>query len=412
MHPARQVLAIALVVHLSTTPALADHTGRPYALRLFPNAIQDSHTRLRVELEGPPGERLQILILPGCGSRTQPMEPPGRSTCPSPLGGVRTVQVDQQGQAQVEIALDGRDGQSPLPVDVPLWLRVRAENPMANGFRQALFGITKDRCSLWRSVIDQFRGGRCVIGLESVFDPGRSSKEKRPAGTLEVRLIDPRRPTSLSRTIDNTQGATGAAWADAKTLLVTLGPQAAVPGLFRIALPSGVATLLRKPAERLLLTAPLPLPEGRIAVVEEQENTATLLVLRHGQLVQSIPLGGPVHQLLAFDSASQQLLGSRLFLGRVELFTVSLKDKGLRETQVGDGTMLQAMRRAPNDGLGVIEYEDIATDDGWELTVTDGNSKPLRELCSGPGHDLLPAWRPDGQELLFLGQTQSERELR
>lgn len=391
--------------------SLAERPVRPYTLRLSPNAIQDPHIPLRIDLDGPTGERMEVLILPGCGSRTQPSEPPGRGVCKSPLGPVWEVLLDSQhGHGSLEIAMDGSDGQPALPVDVPLWLRVRSTSK-GGGHRQARFSITKDSCSIWKSLLDQFGGGRCVLGLNAVFEPTRSRGSGRPPAMLEVRRLDPRRPESKPQPVPGTQGATGAAWDGPNAILVTLGARSAEPGLYRIDLATLVRTRLYKPIRDTELAAPLALPgshDRSSAVIEEREDGSTLLVMRGGKVQRRIPLGASVHQLLRTDPSGHEVLGVRRGLTGVELFTVALTS-GV-ETTGGDAPLLLAFTRAASDGLGVLEYEDVATPDGWDLLLLDKDAKPLRELLVGRGHDLLPSWRNDGGELLYLGQIDDKRK--
>lgn len=326
---------------------------------------------------------------------------------------VRTVSLDSRdGRASQELVLDGSAGQLALPLDVPLWLRVSAAG-RDGGYRQARFSIGKDRCSVWQSLLDQFGGGRCVLGLDAVFDPARSPGSGRLKATLELRRLDPRRPNARPQSVAGTQGATGAVWDGATAILVTLGAQSAEPGLYRVDLATSTRTLLYKPSPMTGLTAPLPLPGGHdhpIAVVEEQDGIATLLILHSGTVQRRIPLGGPVQQFLRSDQSGKQVLGVRLHATGVELFSVVIPT-GI-ETVGGGASLLFAFKQAASDGLGLLEYEDVATNDGWEIVLIDRNGRPLRELLVGPGHDLLSAWRPDGAELLYLGQVDSERDVK
>lgn len=250
-----------------------------------------------------------------------------------------------------------------------------------------------------------------MLGLNAVFEPTRRPGKGHPKVTLEVRRLDPRRPETKPQPVPGTRGATGAAWDGPNAVLVTLGARSAEPGLYRIDLATLVRTPLYKPIRDTELVAPLALPSSRdrtSAVVEEREGVSTLLVLSGGKVQRNIPLGASVHQLLRSDPSGQEVLGVRRGLTGVELFTVALTT-GLEITG-GDAPLLLAFMRASSDGLGVLDYEDVATADGWELLLIDQGGKPLRELLVGPGHDLLPSWRNDGGELLYLGQIDDERK--
>lgn len=414
MAPIRSACVLLCYALLASPPCAAEGSQplRPYSLRLSPNAIQDPHTPLRIDLDGPPGEKLQVLILPGCGSKTQPAEPPGRGLCKSPLVPVREVPLDlRHGHASIEIRLDGSDGQPLLPVDVPLWLRV-ATTGREGGYRQARFSIAKDRCAVWQSLLDQFGGGRCMLGLDAVFDPTRSSGCGRLQVPMEVRRIDPRRPGAKPQPVAGTHGATGAAWDSPTGILVTLGAQSATPGLYHVDVDTSSRTLIYEPSRGFELTAPLPLPGGRdrrVAVIEMHGRAATLLVLRDDQVQRHIPLSGPVHQLLRTDASGKQVIGVRQRSSNVDLFSVVLQS-GI-ETTGGDAPLLLALRRSPSDGIGVLEYEDPATTAGWQLLLFDRDGKPLPDLLVGPGSAILPAWRTDGRELLYLGQVDAERKV-
>ncbi|MCG8418949.1 MAG: hypothetical protein MJE77_13510 [Proteobacteria bacterium] len=61
--------------------------------------------------------------------------------------------------------------------------------------------------------------------------------------------------------------------------------------------------------------------------------------------------------------------------------------------------------RSPRDPVSVLALEDNANNDGWEMVLVNKQGHLAHELAIGPGHDLLPTWRPDGAKLAYIGQS-------
>lgn len=379
-----------------------DAPVKPRGLQIAPNALQEPAQPMRVAAG--PLQPLWVLILRDCDRDGSQPELVARPGCITPLRTQR-IETDERGQYEGDQGLGEPPGQPPLPRGEALWLRVAAVAGGDRLFEDVIFAIrdpAQARCDAWRSGLGAFGLGRCRLGLERVFNPVRGSTEERPNVWLRVSRVDPRREPVTPQAVPGTDGATGASWDGLDALLLTLGPAAGeAAGLYRLELKRGTRTrLLPAPAERTL-AAPLRVGSGQVAVIEEQPvPSATLLLLQGARVTRRLPLARTVHQLLAVDQEGRRVLAVSRSRGEPELLAIDLASGA--EVGVGDRTLVAAALASRRDGLIAHAFPDAAGQDGWELVLRDPQGASVRALAQGRGHALLPAWHPDGGELVYL----------
>jgi hypothetical protein len=232
--------------------------------------------------------------------------------------------------------------------------------------------------------------------------------------------------TRLLVTIGSPPSSTPSAYVDAPA-----SPQLK-PGLYRIPLGADLKTVqalkpLATPGEDETLTAPLALGGGRLAYVRErgardEEGTWATLVVQGSDhdagaagkaAVRNIPLRRTVHQLLAYDRARDAIVCSSRKPDKPAVFAVALQTGEVTELDTSGSVYATLMVRpggkeAPKDS--VIAKVDASGNFGWEVKWLDADGKSMADQQAVPGHDLLPAWRPDGQEIVYLGQVGERRE--
>ena len=418
MERAARVLCI-LVVLWAASSLLAQGGTEVPRVEVDPNAIQKPTRPMAITVHGiPEGQTVWLEVLQDCDGDDQPER--NVAGCDSPLRGWKSPPAGTGGVVSTRLEVDDL---KLLPRNRGLWLRA-ARDAQTRPAGQAKFGVMDNPCGLWRTAVQAFFGGVCDPNLSQALRRHRGGDVDLRDLTFEVRrLAVPAAPeTALEEpvAVPNTRGASGVAWLDARTLLVTVttpaqGEASHPPGLYRVSL-GGKAELLwaTKEGDALLPTAPRALPDDRVAFVRQRligepaanEPAATLNVWRRGELARTIDLPDPIHQLVGADAAGTQVLALTLgtddnrptFL-RVDLATGEIEDIGYHNG------LYHAALRSPAGGPSVISVEDNAGQSGWFLFLADGQGKWLRDLVKRSQADLLPTWRPDGGEIAYLAQV-------
>lgn len=417
--------AVVAVVYPTATAVTAEEpVPAPGSLAITPNAIQERSRPMLVEIGGiPPGTRVRLAVLRDCDLDGEPEE---SAECP-PLLRRTSSPANADSVVFEELVIGDLEKEPGKLADVALWLRVG--RPGSDLARWARFGYVADPCSFWSTVFETFLGGRC--------DPGLSQALRRHRGleslvdrTFEVRLIDTTVVGSAPTPIPGTRGATGVAWSDAQTLLVTIaatvsanhGADAEEPGLYRIT-PTGdqERNLLWRPEDGGRPTAPYPLPGGRTAFVRQSLGTgvqdglggrvkAFLSVLDEDDtMAAEYPLPRKIHRFVAHDSDGEQLLALSLgeaenqpdFL-RIDLTSGEVTSLGYHHA------LYHAALRSPVGPRAVVAFENAYGNYGWDLVLVDGDGQMVREVQMRPGHDLMPAWRPTGGVVAYLAEVHGE----
>lgn len=308
-----------------------------------------------------------------------------------------------------------------LPEGAKLWLRATVRDPAAEsperprgepllGQDDAMFFIARDRCTVWRTVLDLFGRGGCRVGVLDAMEDLLGASPERPDVVLEARRLAPS-AAGTPRVVPESRGATGVAW-DGNDVLVTLGrgPRT-VAGLYRVR--EGAARALLWAAEPgVTPMAPYALGEGRVLLALEADeigNTGIvswLGTVTSGKMGPRVGLRRSVHQILAVQG-ERVLLLSR-WQGRPMIVMVELNTGA--ETRLGkDGVLLDALMRSPVSGVTVWADLDRANVTGWDLWLLESGGQTARPLLQRPQHDLMPSWRGDGKEIVYLGQVEDPK---
>jgi hypothetical protein len=420
--------ALCLISIGATAPsALAQHAPRAPDVRITPNAIQQRNVPMLIDLVGAPGQTLYLFILRDCDGNAATPELRGTERCDTPLH-KQMVVLDGTGRRQVELRFDKN---SYLPSNQNLWLRASSVPAGDRAYQDAVFGLVDQPCSLWATVISAFDLGNCSSGLGEAFGPQRSPDDQRPAVALEARhLVIPSGGTPAGNpvSVPGTRGATGVAWLDSGTVLVTVGtseqdivtvddnpPEPVPPGLYRIDVATGKGKRLAQPREGETLVAPFAVGGDTIVFVSESVvvradgSVATLAVLR-GNRVTEIPLRRSIHQILAADPSGRNLLAYSRWQGIPTLLRIDLDTRAV--TDLGFPPQLfHAVMRMPGGSGAVLALEDNAGYNGWDLILVDAKGHLTKELAVGPSEALMPAWRPGRREIVYLGQAGESTEV-
>ncbi|HEX4965270.1 MAG TPA: hypothetical protein VF173_30960 [Thermoanaerobaculia bacterium] len=218
----------------------------------------------------------------------------------------------------------------------------------------------------------------------------------------------PFRPVS----VPGTRGATGFAWLNSETLLVTIAPSDGSSRLLRVSL-NGESTKVLWEVPRgdaRFVTAPLALPGGRVAFVRQSLGASTALLSiwdkRDVDAAHDLELPGGIHQLVAVDPEGKEILALTLgveenhpaFL-RINLEARSIENLGFHPA------LYQAIFSSPRGDSAIVAIEDNSGQTGWDLFLVGAAGRLRDKVQARPQDDLLPAWRPDGGEVAFLAET-------
>jgi hypothetical protein len=230
----------------------------------------------------------------------------------------------------------------------------------------------------------------------------------------EVRQLDVTSKSFQPVSVPGTRGATGLAWLDDRTLLVTIAPTAGPSRLLLVYLSGEHAEILWEVPcgeEARLATAPLSLPDGRVAFVRQSwgASNALLSVWEKGAVnpTRDIELPGGIHQLVAVAPEGKEILALTLgpeenqpaFL-RIDLAARSVENLGFHPA------LYQALFSSPKGNGAIIAFEDNSGKTGWDLALVDAAGKLISDVQARPQDDLMPAWQPGGGRVAFLAEVE------
>jgi hypothetical protein len=399
--------------------AQAPDPGPPAWVEVDPNAIQKADQPMRIDVGGiPQGQTVTLQILQDCNGDHRP-DLQGQGDCKSPL--VARDSSKAGSRNRVEDSLDftalEKSGTS-LPRNRALWLR--ASRPGSRQGVLTLFGLVDDPCTLWQATLEVFHLGAC--GKSAVAQALR--RHRGPLGfeekTFEVRRLDPAGdapPVSIA----GTRGATGVAWLNAQTLVVTATE--AGSKLLRVPLQGEPTVLWKDPAQDgLSAAAPLALPGGRIAFVRQrlpgQESAegrpvAFLSLWADGRIDPACDIVLPfrIQQLLASSSEGRQILALSLGIGEnlPSFLQIDLAERTVQNLGYSP-TLYQVAFRSPETGVSVVSFEDVSTDHGWDLVLADDKGRLIKDLQARKQDDILPDWQPDGKSLAYLAEVEAKEK--
>ncbi|HEX2642805.1 MAG TPA: hypothetical protein VHU81_07415, partial [Thermoanaerobaculia bacterium] len=283
-----------------------------------------------------------------------------------------------------------------------------------------LFGLVDNPCTLWQATLEAFRLGACSqSGV-----PQALRRHRGPLGfeekTFEVRRLDPA-GDAPPVSIDGTRGATGVAWLNAQTLVVTATQ--AGSKLLRMPLEGEPAVLWKDPApDGLTAAAPLALPGGKIAFVRQrlsgQESAegrpvAFLSLWADGRIdpAHDIVLPFRIQQLLTSSPDGRQILALSLGIGEnlPSFLQIDLAERTVQNLGYSP-TFYQVAFRSPKAGASVVSFEDVSTDQGWDLVLADDKGRLIKDVQARKQDDILPVWQPDGKSLVYLAEVEGKEK--
>jgi hypothetical protein len=410
------ILGLATLA-LAATPA--PDPGPPAWVEVTPNAIQKVDEPMSVHVGGiGKGQAVTLQILQDCNGDHRP-DLQGQGDCKSPLCTRESTKAIPGNvvEDQLDFAALEKSG-TPLPRNQALWLRASRSGSQQGVL--ALFGLVDDPCTLWQATLKVFHLGVCS---KSALTQALR-RHRGPLGfetkTFEVRRLDPAADTPPVL-IAGTRGATGVAWLNAQTLVVTA--TAAGSKLLRVPLQGEPTVLWKDPAQDgLSPAAPLALPGGKIAFVRQrppgQESAdgrpvAFLSLWTGGRIdpAHDIVLPFRIQQLLTSSPDGRQILALSLGIGEnlPSFLQIDLTDRTVQNLGY-DNTLYQVAFRSPKAAVSVISLEDVSTDQGWDLALADAKGHRIKDLQARKQDDILPAWQPDGKTIAYLSQVEAKKE--
>ena len=406
------LLLVVLVCSTSSEATKSDaDSWTPRGLRITPNAIQTRDEPLLVEARGQPGAQAWIFVLRDCNGDGRP-DATSHGTCKSPVKSW-SIQVDANGALGERV--DFRKHPD-IPENVPLWLSVCSGPTPKTHCGDALFGLVKDACGLFSTLVDMFASGPCNPRLHRILGGRRAVTES--AAQHEIAWVDTStRGLTIGRVPDS-RGATGVTWEGPRTLVATWGPESAPaetrkaqgprrsPGLYRLGTDGHNPRLLWRAPKGVTPGAPLVLDKDRIAFAQERRvpgaaPTFSLMIWSRRRL-REIPVDRPIRNLYPSDKRKKAVVARAPDVSGFTFLHIEL-DTG-KVTNLGfSGALLHALHRAPGrSGVAAVDYEDVANDGGWEVALVNAQGEGVREISVGPGDAHSPSWSPDGRRLAFL----------
>jgi hypothetical protein len=415
-----RVLPIFGTAFLLIAAVPAPDPGPPAWVEVDPNAIEEAGQPMRINVGGiPQGQTVTLQILQDCNGDHRP-DLQGQGDCKSPLYARDSSKAGSRNR--VEDSLDftalAKSG-TPLPRNRALWLR--ASKPGSRQGVLSLFGLVDDPCTLWQATLEAFRLGACSQSAV----PQALRRHRGPLGfeakTFEVRRLDPAGdapPVSIA----GTRGATGVAWLDAQTLVVTATE--AGSELLRVPLQGEPTVLWKDPApDGLSPAAPLALPRCKIAFVRQRppgqeaadgRPEAVLSLWAGGKVdpARDVVLPFRIQQLLRSSPDGRQILALSLGIGEnlPSFLQIDLAERTVQSLGYSN-TLYQVAFRSPKAGVSVVSFEDVSTDQGWDLVLADDKGHFMKDLqARKKKDDILPAWQPDGKSLAYLAEVDAKEK--
>lgn len=433
----RRLLFGGLAVLLGVCPAAADAQSKPAPrpatraaaptnLAIVPNAIQDLKVPMQITAQGT-SEAPHIFVLQDCNGDGYPELEPLKS-CKNPL--VDKPARFENGWLHAELKFDALPD---VPKNKALWVSVCASANVREGCADAYFVVGGERCALWQTVKAVIGGGECDPKLGDLISTSRGGLRIARRFAVRVALVDDgekgdKAPTA--RWLDGGADATGVAWKDEHTLLVTrAAPREASSartttwkegdaGLWELPLDKGEARKVWAPPSGFKARAALPLRDGATVLVllEDDKSEAAphrVVLVRAGKTIQEFDLPVAVIRLLSASADGSDLLGESLGEGGADLVVSRVRlPRGDSYIIPGAGLVrvsLQRPRSGPLAGLAAIDYEDVATRNGWDIALVDGNAQAVREIAVAQGDSWAPAWSPSGRWLAWLEEMTGEK---
>lgn len=411
---------VLVTAFLLTAAVPVPDPGPPAWVEVDPNAIEEAGQPMQINVGGiPQGQTVTLQILQDCNGDHRP-DLQGQGGCKSPLYARDSSKADSRNRVEdyLDFAALEKSG-TPLPRNRALWLR--ASRPGSRQGVLSLFGLVDDPCTLWQATLEVFHLGAC--SRSAVAQALR--RHRGPLGfeakTFEVSRLDPA-GDAPPVAIAGTRGATGVAWLDAQTLVVTATEGGSK--LLRVPLHGEPTVLWKDPAPGgLSPAAPLALPGGKIAFVRQRppgqeaaegRPEAVLSLWAGGKVdpAHDVVLPFRIQQLLKSSPDGRQILALSLGIGEnlPSFLQIDLAERTVQSLGYSN-TLYQVAFRSPKTGVSVVSFEDVSTDQGWDLVLVDDKGHFLKDLqARKKKDDILPVWQPDGKSIAYLAEVEAKKE--
>jgi hypothetical protein len=395
--------------------AQAPDPGPPAWVEVDPNAIEEAGQPMQINVGGiPQGQTVTLQILQDCNGDHRP-DLQGQGDCKSPLYTRDSSKADSRNRVEdyLDFAALEKSG-TPLPRNRALWLR--ASRPGSKQGVLSLFGLVDNPCTLWQATQEVFHLGAC--SKSAVAQALR--RHRGPLG-FEVRLLDPANDAPPVP-IAGTREATGVAWLNAQTLVVTATDSGSK--LLRVPLQGEPTVLWKDPApDGLAVAAPLALPGGKIAFVRQRPPgqeaadgpaVAILSLWADGKINRAHDVALPFHiqQLLTSSSDGRQILALSLGIGEnlPSFLQIDLVERTVQNLGYSNA-LYQVAFRSPKAAVSVVSFEDVSTDQGWDLVLVDDKGHFMKDLLARKKKDdILPVWQPDGKSIAYLAEVEAKEK--
>lgn len=409
---------LALLLLSSALPAAGQTRDPepPIGLEIEPNAIQDPAKPMGIRVTGiSRGETVHFQVLQDCNGDDRP-DLEGTPGCESPLFHWESPKAGAEGVWDLlNFRTLRREGHE-LPENRKLWLRVTRKG--SNESLSTVFGLVTDPCQFWKSLLDTFKPGPCSLGrLSQALLRHRGATTWKNADRFEVRRLDLGKEPFRPIAVPGTQGATGLAWVDDRTLLVTVAPAAGPSRLLRVPLSGRNAEILWEvpSGETRLATAPLALPGDRVAFVRQVQgaSSALLSVWEKGKVdpARDLELPGSIHQLIAADPEGKEILALTLGVEESQpaFLRIDLVNRSVEFVDF-DPSLYEAIFRSAKGDNAIVAFVDNSGHTGWDLALANAPGKLPKDVQTRPEDDLLPAWQPNGGGIAFLAELERDKE--
>lgn len=411
---------ILAAASLLIAAAQAPDPGPPAWVEVDPNAIEKIDQPMQINVGGiPQGQTVTLQILQDCNGDHRP-DLQGQGDCKSPLYARDSSKADARNRVEdyLDFAALEKSGTA-LPRNRALWLR--ASRPGSRQGVLSLFGLVDDPCTLWQATLEAFHLGAC--SKSAVAQALR--RHRGPLGfeekTFEVSLLDPA-GNAPPVPIAGTRGATGVAWLNEQTLVVTATE--AGSKLLRVPLQGEPTVLWKDPApDGLAAAAPLALPGGKIAFVRQRPPgqeaadgpaVAILSLWADGKINRAHDVALPfrIQQLLTSSPDGRQILALSLGIGEnlPSFLQIDLAERTVQNLGYSN-TFYQVAFRSPKTAVSVVSFEDVSTDQGWDLVLVDDKGHFMKDLQARKKmDDILPVWQPDGKSIAYLAEVEAKEK--
>jgi hypothetical protein len=126
---------------------------------------------------------------------------------------------------------------------------------------------------------------------------------------------------------------------------------------------------------------------------------------------QDVVLPFRIQQLLTSSPDGRQILALSLGIGEnlPSFLQIDLAERTVQNLGYSP-TFYQVAFRSPKAGASVVSFEDVSTDQGWDLVLADDKGRLIKDVQARKQDDILPVWQPDGKSLVYLAEVEGKEK--